>query len=195
MKLGLRELVFVLLLAAIPLGSWWFVFRPRNARTAGMLVQIEAKQAKLRQLNETIAAIGDIQGEIGQLEKGIGFLQSKLPNEKEIDKVLQEVSRLAEANQLIAKSIRTQDKAGASYASGTSHAEQSILMKLDGDFRGFYTFMIALENQPRIMRIKRLTLLKSDKGAEGVMQATFEMTVFFDRSDKPKEPEKGKEKV
>ena len=186
MKLGLRELLFVVLLAAVPLSSWWFVFRPRNARAAEMLVQIEAKQAKLRQLNETISAIGDIQGEIGQLEKGITFLQSKLPNEKEIDKVLQEVWRLAEANQLITKSIRTQEKPDVSYSSGTSMSEQPIIMKLDGDFRGFYAFMIALENQPRIMRINNMKLKKADKGSEGQMQATLEMSVFFERNSSSK---------
>ena len=186
MKLRLRELVFLLLLVAIPLGSWWIVFRPRNAREAEMTRQIALKQAKLQQLNQTIGAIGDIQGEIKSLEKGIGFLRSKLPTEKEIDKVLQEVWRLAESNQLITKSIRTLDKPDVSYAAGTSHAEQPIAMKLEGDFRGFYAFMIALENQPRIMRIKKMTLTRPDRSAQGFMQANFEMTVFFDRSDKDK---------
>lgn len=184
MRIGLREIVFALLLAAIPLGSWWFVFRPRNAREAEMTQQIEAKQAKLRQLNATIGAIGDIQGEIASLEKGIGFLRSKLPNEKEIDKVLQEVWRLAETNHLITKSIRTQEKPDVSYSASASHMEQPIQMKLEGDFRGFYSFMLALENQPRIMRIKKLTLDRPEKAADGFMQATFEMTVFFDLTEK-----------
>jgi Tfp pilus assembly protein PilO len=190
MKLGLRELIFALLIVAIPLGSWWFVFRPRNAREVQMVQQIEAKQAKLQQLNATIGAIGDIQGEIASLEKGIGFLQSKLPSEKEIDKVLQEVWRLAETNKLITKSIRTMDKPDVSYAAAAAQAEQPIQMKLEGDFRGFYAFMLALENQPRIMRIKKLVLTKPEKMQDGFMQATFEMTVFFDRSEKDKEKEK-----
>ncbi|MFB3891853.1 MAG: type 4a pilus biogenesis protein PilO [Phycisphaerae bacterium] len=189
MKFGLREVVFILLLAAIPVGSWWFAFRPRNAREAEMIRAIEAKQARLRQLNQTIGAIGDIQNEITGLEKNIALLRSKLPNEKEMDKVLQEVWRLAEANQLTTKSIRAVDKGDALFAApGSPQSEQPITMKLEGDFRGFYSFMLALENQPRIMRIKRMTLTKPDKAQEGCIQASFDMTVFFEKDkDKNKE--------
>lgn len=182
MKIGLREIVFTVLLAALPLGSWWFVFRPSNAQASEATKSIEAKQAKLGQLNKTLGTLGDIQQEIDGLQKGVSFLQAKLPNEKEIDKVLQEVWRLAESNQLTTKSIRTLDKSEATFVSSTSaHAEQPIVMKLEGDFRGFYSFLLALENQPRIMRIRKMTLLKPEKSPDGFMQATIEMTIFFDR--------------
>lgn len=188
MKIGLREVVFVLMLLAIPLGGWYLVFRPRNVANAEMLRQIEAKQAKLQDLNKTTGAIGDIQREIDSLQKGVNDLQSRLPSEKEIDKVLQEVWRLAETNELTTKSIRTVEKTQEPvFASADdSHAEQPIVMKLEGDFRGFYAFMLALENQPRIMRIRKMTLTRPDKAAEGVVQATFEMTIFFERATKEK---------
>ena len=188
MKFGLRELVFVLLLMAIPLGAWWFAFRPRDAMDATMLRQIEAKRAKLQELNKTTATIGDMQREIASLEKGIAFLQAKLPSEKEIDKVLQEVWRLAEANRLTTKSIRTTSKNPQLVfaASDGSQAELPIEMKLEGNFLGFYAFLLALENQPRIMRIRKMTLSKPPTGEEGAMQAEFEMTVFFERLAKEK---------
>jgi len=187
MKIGLREIVFVFLLAAIPLGAWKLVFHPRNVANAEMVKQIEAKQARLQDLNKTTGTIGDIQREIDSLEKGVGALQSRLPSEKEIDKVLQEVWRLAEANQLITKSIRTTEKMQEPiFSTGGMHAEQPIVMKIEGDFRGFYAFMLALENQPRIMRIRKLTLMKPDKDGEGLVQATFEMTIFFERGEKEK---------
>jgi len=187
MKFGLREVAFIVLLMGIPVGAWWFVFRPQNARNAEMLQQIEAKQAKLRELNHATATIGDLKKEIGSLEKAVAFFQSKLPDEKEIDKVLQEVWRLAEGNQLVTKSIRTLDRLGsaAPFAGAESpHAEQPITMKLEGDFMGFYSFLLALENQPRIMRIRKMTLKKMDKGPEGSMQAEFVMSVFFERGGK-----------
>ena len=42
---------------------------------------------------------------------------------------------------------------GQSLFGAGAHSEQPILMNLEGDFRGFYTFLQALERQPRIMRI------------------------------------------
>jgi len=188
MKFGLREIVFIVLLMGIPVGAWWFIFRPHNQREAEMLKETEAKQAKLRALNQTTGAIGDLKKEIDSLEKAVSFFQSKLPPEKEIDKVLKEVWQLAESNRLITKSIRTLQRTTEETAQAASspHAEQPIAMQLDGDFVGLYGFLLALENQPRIMRINNMKLKKADKGSEGQMQATLEMSVFFERNSSSK---------
>ena len=189
MKFGLRELVFTVLLMGLPIGTWWFVFRPHNERNDQMLQQIEAKRNKLKELNQVTGTIGNLQKEIDALTKAITFFHSKLPNEKEIDKVLKEVWLLAESNQLTTKSIRTlkRDSDKMFLANGSDsevYAEQPIAMQLQGDFVGFYAFLQALENQPRIMRIRKMRLKKLPKEAEGVMQADFVMSVFFERSDR-----------
>lgn len=186
MRLGLRETIFALILMSIPVGAWWFVFRPRKAHDVEMLKQVELRRAKLQNLNKATGTIGDLKKEVASLTKAIAFFQSKLPSEKEIDKVLKELWIPAEANRLITKSIRTLERASEkSFTSpGGPYAEQPIAMQLEGDFRGFYAFLQAMENQPRIMRIHRMTLKKPDKGPEGRLQATFVMSIFFERSDK-----------
>jgi len=188
MKVGLREIIFILLLMAIPIGSWWFVFRPHNAREAQMLAEIEAKQEKLRALNRATATIGDLRKEIRALEKALAFFRDKLPSEKEIDKVLKEVWLLAESNNLITKSIRTrQQNSSNSFATKFgAHSEQPIAMQLEGDYLGLYAFLQALENQPRIMRVCSMKLRKPKKGAPGSVQADFEMSIFFDKNHKAK---------
>jgi len=184
MKVGLREIIFIVLLMAIPVGSWWFIFRPHNAQEAQMLAEIEIKQEKLRALNRATATIGDLRKEIDSLEKALAFFRDKLPGEKEIDKVLKEVWLLAESNSLITKSIRTRQQTGNnSFASESgTHAEQPIAMQLEGDYLGLYAFLQALENQPRIMRICSMRLQKPKKGAPGTVQADFEMSIFFEKN-------------
>lgn len=181
MKFGLREAVFILLLMAIPTGTWWLVFRPRNARNVEITQQIGAKQIKLSGLNRTIGEIGSLQTEIASLEKGISDLQAKLPSEKEIGKVLEEVWKLAEANHLTSKGFNKLDKGDPTFTAPNSpHAEEIVLMKLEGDYRGFYSFLLAMENQPRIMRIRKMTLARPDATAEGFVAATIEMTIFYE---------------
>ena len=187
MKLGTREYVFFAILMAIPVGAWWFVFRPHNEQEQEMRRQLQAKQAKLADLNRATSTIGNLRREIDSLEEGIRFFQDKLPNEKEIDKVLQEVWRLAEKNQLVTKSIRTPKRARASQdtaSAGHNAHEQPIEMKLDGDFLGFYRFLQALERQPRIMRIHKMELekLTGKDVPEGQIQASFVVSVFFQPS-------------
>lgn len=186
MKVGLRECLVLGVLVAIPLCAWWLVFRPHNRRDNEMRKQLEAKQARLQALNRATGTIGNLRREIGSLHKGIKFFQSKLPSEKEIDKVLREVWNLAEANHLTTKSIRTQKRAGPSRYAAPGHSahEQPIEMRLEGDFMGFYAFLQALENQPRIMRIHKMELEKKTDGPQGLVQASFVVSVFFEPADK-----------
>ncbi len=114
MKFSIREIILVALTVAIPVGAWWTVYRPNNARNVAMTKEVEARQAKLQELNRVTGTIGDLKMEIASLEKAIQFFRSRLPTEKEIDKVLQEVWRLAESNNLSTKSIRTLDRQGPS---------------------------------------------------------------------------------
>ncbi len=182
MKFGLREIVFVLILAAIPVGAWRFVFRPHNARNTKMRRDIDAKQEKLKVLNRAVGTIGSLRKEIGALKQAVAFFESKLPSEKEIDKVLQEVWRLAEANKLATKSIRTLEDNKSSFTTADSpHREQPIAMQLEGNFMGLYAFLQALENQPRITRIRSMKLTTPKAFRKGHVRVEFTMSVFFEK--------------
>jgi len=183
MRFGLREKAFIALLVAIPVAEWWFVFRPYNARKAEMIRRIESQQAKLSAANRIAAAIGDLMKEIDSLTQAIDFFHSLLPTEKEIDKVLQETWQLAEANRLITKSIRPlARKNNPAFASPASnYAEQLIAVQLEGNFSGFHAFLLSLENQPRIVKIRDMNLEELNKGPRGYIRAYFVMSVFFER--------------
>lgn len=185
MKFGTREVVFIVVLTAILVGAWWFVFRPADMRDDEMMKQIETRQQKLQSLNRATATIGDLKVEISSLKEAVKFFRSKLPSEKEIDKVLQEVWRLAEENKLTTKSIRTL-KTTPSMVMLTDpsgpYAEQPISLQLEGPFTGFYGFLLALESQPRIMRIQQMDIKKVATKGEGYIRVDCTISVFFERS-------------
>lgn len=184
MKFGLRETLFLALLLAIPIGAWWFVFRPHNAQIAEARQQIEAKRAKLQALNRATATLSNLKAEIDEYNKAIDFFQSKLPEEKEMDKVLKEVWQLAESSNLKAKSIRTlrRTRAGSLIDPSGPYAEQPILLELEGGFPGLYGFLLALEKTPRIIRIQDMKLDKLDKVDESEMKAQLTLSIFFERN-------------
>ncbi len=185
MKLGIREMLIVLSLVGLPVGSWWFVFRPQNAHCEETHKQIETKQAKLRELNRATGTLGDLRQRIKKLEEGMQFFRSKLPSEKEIDKVLKGIWSLAESNNLRTKSIRPPDQNRNTHIAvgGYTHCEQPVSVELEGSFMGFYGFLQALENQPRIMRISKMKLEKLKTGTEGDIKAEFTMTIFFEQTE------------
>jgi len=185
MKFGLRETLFVAMLICIPLGAWWFVFRPRNTQVSELREQMQVKRARLNALSRTQANIADLQTEIDQYNEAIDFFQNKLPPEKEMDKVLREVWNLAKASSLTTKAIRTMKRHGGGGVTIADpdgpYAEQPISLELEGDFRhGLYNFLLALERKPRITRIQGMELAKVGQD-EGLVNAKIVMSIFFER--------------
>jgi Tfp pilus assembly protein PilO len=107
------------------------------------------------------------------VEDAIGFFESKLPPTSEIDKVLHDVTIIAQKRGLKPKTIRTlQTKDNSGYV------EQPLKMELEGNFNSFYSFLLELENLPRIMKIREIELNKQ-KQSEGLVTADFIVSIFF----------------
>jgi Tfp pilus assembly protein PilO len=148
--------------------------------------EIALKKERLQALNFATATIGDLREEIEELEEAIVFFRSKLPDQEEMDQVLQEVWRMAEASDLTTRGIRTESRRTNKHPPPVpgAHAEQLIRLELEGDYLGFYRFLLAMESQPRIMRVRNMKLTKPKKGPEGRMEAEFLMSIFFEQPGK-----------
>jgi Tfp pilus assembly protein PilO len=168
MKFGIREVIFVLILLGLLGSTNYFVFAKSNKRKAERLADIHTKQSALGNLQQATAGISDLNRKIDELQKAITFFEGKLPQEKEVDKILREVWQMAEANSLQTKTVKT-----LKAERGPSYSEQPISMSLSGDFNGFYAFL------PRITRVTQMNLQKiSDR--DGEMQAQMTLSIFFE---------------
>ena len=173
MKFGVRELTFVCILIGI-LGLAYSDFRKRDAERQ----DLEADTAKIRtelvSLKTATAGIEDLGRKIDDLQKAIDFFESKLPQEKEMDKILTEVSQMADANALQTRTVKTlRSEKTANYS------EQPIQMSISGDFNGFYSFLLQLEKLARITRVTQMNLQKIDEH-DGQMQAQMTLSIFFE---------------
>lgn len=174
MRFGVRELVFVLLLVALPVASYYLVFKPRNEQIARAHEEILAKQAKLRQLEAATAAIKDLGKEIDRLVERIRVFEQKLPAERETEVVLKQVWELASKQTLVPRSVRT-DKA----VLNAQYSELPIKMVITGNFDGFYSFLLDMEKLSRITRAPKMKLTK-DKAEDGLMKAEVVLSIFFE---------------
>jgi type IV pilus assembly protein PilO len=174
MKLGFRELIFLCVMVGLLACTYWFVFNKANERRQNLLTQIDEKQKALTNLKQATAGVQDLSRKISELQQAIDFFESKLPQEKEVDKILKEVWQMAEANSLRTKTVKTTRSERAS-----NYSEQPIQMNLEGDFNGFYAFLLQLEKLPRITRVTQMNLQKiSDR--DGEMQAQVTLSIFFE---------------
>ncbi|MHC4482160.1 MAG: type IV pilus inner membrane component PilO [Planctomycetota bacterium] len=173
MTSGLRKIVFFVLLVGVAYVAYQFMIKPANRHYAEHKVKVETKLAKLTEFEEATAAAEDLNKQLEELQEAIEFFESKLPPTSEIDKVLRDVTVIGEEQGLKPKTIRTlkrKDNGG--------YVEQPLRMELVGNFNSFYSFLLELENLPRIMKIRELQIKKQVR-QEGQITANFVVSIFF----------------
>jgi len=174
MKLGLRELLFLVLLLAVPAGAYFWVFKPANQQIEKQRQDIEAKVQKLASLRKALGGIEDLGSEVSKLQDAVTFFEAKLPKHHEIHRVLEQVTKIVEKRQLETKLFRTlKPEPFAAYS------EQPIEMTVTGDFDAYYQFLLELEKMPRITKVKGMKLEKVLE-KEGTTKAEMELSIYFD---------------
>ncbi len=174
MRFCIRQLIFVVLLMAMPVAAYVMVFNPRNEQIAAARHEIQLKQSKLTQLEKATRSISDLGQEIDKLSDVIALFEQKLPAEREVEVILHQVWKLAARHQLTLKSIRTDKPVIAN-----QYAELPIKVIIVGNFDGFYSFLIDLEKLRRITRMPRMKLIR-DKKKDGQMQAEILLSIFYE---------------
>ncbi|MEM1355361.1 MAG: type 4a pilus biogenesis protein PilO [Planctomycetota bacterium] len=176
MRFGIRELVFVLVLIGMPAAAYFFIFQPKNQLQQEGRAEVQSKKAKLQQLDQATAKFVDLDQEIDRLRTAIELIEQKLPAGKETYVVVNRVSELAIAHDLTVKSIKPEK-----VVSAAQYAELPIKLTIEGDFRGFYDFLLEAERLPRITQLPMMELEKlDDRGEEGKMTAEITLSIFFE---------------
>lgn len=174
MKLGIREIIFVCAMLGLLAASYFLVFTKQDMKRADKIQQRDAKRTALHELDRATASVHDVDKKIKDLQAATAFFESKLPQVKEMDKVLKEIWQLADANGLRTQTVKTPRSQKM-----TGYSEQMLELDLSGDFKGFYEFMLQLEKLPRLTKITKMHLNKiTDK--DGEMQASLTMSIYFE---------------
>ena len=174
MRFGIREIVLLGILLAMPLSSYWLVFRPQNQEIEQAEREIEHKRAMLEKLQVATSRSDTLEGANEEIRQGIEAIEARLPTGKEIGAIVREVSRLAVESGL--------DQPGMTSGTpirGSLYWEQPIDMTLNGDFDGFYEFLLALEQMPRITRIPDMEIIRS-RDRDGDLEAEFTLSIYFE---------------
>ena len=174
MNFGLREIIFTFVLLAMPLASYWFVFRPQNADIEQARKEIEHKEQILEKLAAATARNEDLKKINDEIASGIALVESRLPDNKEVEVVLEQVATLARESRLALPLVRS-----AKPVPAATYMEQPLEMTITGDFDHFYEFLLKLEELERITRMPTLKVEKVDD-EDGAMEASFTLSIYFE---------------
>jgi Tfp pilus assembly protein PilO len=179
--MGPREIIFLVVLLVVPVASYFYVFKPRNQEIKQAQVEVENKQATLDKLREVTGQIEDLGMAIDHGRAAINLVEAKLPSARDVEVMLEDVWKHAAESRLTVKSVKSEKSVPLA-----GYMEQPLRVSMAGDFKGFYDFLIALENLPRITRIHEMTLDQTpsrrsgrDTGS-GVMKADFVLSIYFE---------------
>ncbi len=178
MRFGLRELVFLLVLLAMPAVAYFAVFKEQNNKHQEARAEIQAKRAKLEALDKATEQFINLDEEIQRLQGAIDLIEQKLPAGRETYVVVNRVADIARSHQLKVEEIKP-DKV---VAAGPYASELPIQMEITGGFEGFYRFLLEVEKMPRITQMPLMKLERSKKKDDppGTMTATLTLSIFFE---------------
>jgi len=178
MRFGLRELVFLLVLLAMPATAYFFVFQPKNQLRQEALAEIQAKKAKLAALDKATQQFINLDEEIVRLKGAIDMIEQKLPAGRETYVVVNRVADLARSHKLKVETIKPDKVVPA----GPFASELPIRMEIKGGFEGFYRFMLEVERMPRITQVPTMKLDRADEKGDldGTMVASLTLSIFFE---------------
>ena len=168
-----RKVVFFVLLLGVAVVGYRYMIKPANTHLAEVKSRVDTKFAQLAKFQQATAAAEDLTKQLEQLKEAIGFFESRLPPKSQIHEVLEQVTVIAQKEGLEPKTIRTLTE-----KDNSGYIEQPLKMELEGNFSSFYSFLLELENLPRIMKIRELKLEKQ-KTDEGQIAADFIVSIFF----------------
>lgn len=173
MRMGLRELFLLAVLLTLPLTSYWLVFRPQNHEINMAQHEIEVKRQMLDKLEATTARNDDLLRANEEIRRNIMSIEARLPSNKEVDEIVRQVSSLAIESGLQPPAIESDRPVAAAM-----YMEQPLKMKINGNFTGFYDFLLKVEQLPRITRIPDMKITRA-READGHMQAEFTLSIYF----------------
>lgn len=180
MRFGVREIVLLVALMALPLSSYWLVFAPQNRDIAAAKAELDEKRILLDKLAAATQHNESIEAANQEIIEAIGSIESRLPSDKEIAGVVRQVSDLAVRAGLEQPAMTAGDPSPA--PGGGGYLQQPINLALEGDFVGFYKFLLELEKLPRITRVPSMDIKRSRK-TDGHMEADMTLTIYFEKGD------------
>jgi len=158
------------------LGAGYYFGMYQGARQ--QLDDLHAKEMQLqRKLNEvrSIAAnIGEFEEEIAQLEVKLGAALRQLPNQKELEVLLTDMSNLGKSAGVEIQSFRRRKEVVHDF-----YAEVPIDLELEGGYHDIALFFDRMARLPRIVNMGSLDMKVSSESLEGTrLKVTGTATAF-----------------
>jgi type IV pilus assembly protein PilO len=177
MRIELRQLLLLAVLLGFLGGAWYLGFRRLGQQREFYVADIQRKEQALSGLTTAAATVQQLDRQLAELEETLQFFEQRIPRRQEVDSILDQIWKLAEANGLTTRSVRPL-KPGRNGAC----IEQPMEVAFAGRYAGFYQFLTQLEGLQRITRVTKAELKRPvDPDADpDMLNIKLELNVYYE---------------
>ena len=150
---AIRLAVVGVLLAGIVGGYWHASYQPAQARRAELVAESQALQRTLNNARSVANNLPAFEAEVAELERDLDLALRQLPNRKQFEDLLQDIST---AGKKVGVSIKSIDR--SKEVDRDFYAEVPFNLELEGTYHDLARFFEMVATLPRIVNIGALDI-------------------------------------
>ena len=150
---AIRLAVVSVLLVAIGAGYWFFSYEPAQVQRAAMIARSQELQRTLNNARSVANNVAGFEAEVAGLERDLDLALKQLPNRKQFEDLLQDISTAGKKVGVMIKSIDRDREIPRDF-----YAEVPFEIELEGTYHDLARFFEMVANLPRIVNMGGLTI-------------------------------------
>jgi type IV pilus assembly protein PilO len=168
-------------------GLYWFlIYRDYSAKLDAKQAILTKKQQELNEQRVILADLPKFRQETADMKSKRQKALEQLPNEKDIDKLLEDISSMAIASGLEILLFKPQQEVKRNF-----YAEIPVELKLSGGYHELALFYDKIASLPRIVNVSDLLIEKpQDVDGRNILQASCTAKTYKFIEEKPGEQDK-----
>lgn len=167
------------LLVAIAGGYWTMSYQPAQEQRAELVVKSQALQRKLNNARSVANNVPGFEAEVAGLERDLHLALKQLPNRKQFEDLLQDISTAGKKVGVQIKSIDREKEVRRDF-----YAEVPFKLEIEGSYHDLARFFEMVASLPRIVNVGSMNIkLDRESMTATTLQATGMATTFRFLSD------------
>jgi type IV pilus assembly protein PilO len=175
----IRLAVVSLLLVGIGAAYWFMSYQPAQAQLSELTVRGQELQRKLNNARTVASNVPGFEAEVAELERDLELALNQLPNRKQFEDLLRDISTAGKKVGVTIKSIDRDKEVQRDF-----YAEVPFKLELEGAYHDLARFFEMVANLPRIVTMGSLDISVTEESPQMTkLKVTGRATTFRFLSD------------
>jgi type IV pilus assembly protein PilO len=175
----IRLAVVSAVLVAIAAGYWFLSYQPARQMQESMMTQAQELQRNLNNARSVANNVSGFEAEVAGLERDLDLALKQLPNRKQFEDLLQDISTAGKKVGVTIKSIDRDEEVRREF-----YAEVPFKIEIEGTYHDLARFFEMISSLPRIVNVAGLKFTVAKESRQStLLRVTGLATTFRFLSD------------